>query len=757
MLERLCCQSLGDLHGKTYEQISKTKNCGRKTIDELEVLVHQVNADELQRITVQPKAPQLTDVLFIPQRARGWALFHLPLSVRLAGVLEQWGCRLLGDLHGKSLAELRRQKNCGRRSLNELHELIQRIQAGEFDQFMDASADFDLAYLIIKLNERIGNLPSRAREILFSRLGAHGQAPLTLEELGQRQGLTRERIRQLVNKVTERLRRESGPALASALSQIAVRCQSGVYPLTPDLLAHWLGAEVAICRFSLPFYLRLFSEFELSLPVWIEGQARANEAEDKAIARQVRTLLSQETKPIPLCAVFDHLRALKLFSQMSSSSFLRALWGDSLLRLDFSQPEQPTVIVSKLKTREWVRLVLGQAERPMKPEELIAAGHKLFGVGFEPVTARVLEMHMPTLEGFYLLGPRSLGLRQHIELPAKLWPRVRNDVYDYLKSRKRPASSRDVITEQVGDWVRQTNAYELAYVLREDERFVDQGRLHFALTDWGKEEREHINDLLPSILAQVGRPIKVSEIIQGLRQHRSVHSPGMHAILKRHPQVRDYGYGFFGLTAWDERMPELQVSDAHLVNRAVSQAEPPLTFADLCRIMGIPSRGKLTDQFWQTVQSLPRVSRQPERQPPETRLSHRNWRLERLMGLILEEAVQPLPLYEIHWELNARVGIVSQTPVELERLIEQSRLFVRDRQGRYQLASCLVERVPEIIEARETCRAWLAAQREIVGCDELLDRLGIEGQTFSASMLAAVLRADESFEEIGVNRFRVRR
>ena len=44
-------------------------------------------------------------------------------------------------------------------------------------------------------------------------------------------------------------------------------------------------------------------------------------------------------------------------------------------------------------------------------------------------------------------------------------------------------------------WAAEINGYELAQILREDNRFADLGRMLFALAEWGMEERELIGTL----------------------------------------------------------------------------------------------------------------------------------------------------------------------------------------------------------------------------------------------------------------------
>jgi RNA polymerase primary sigma factor len=47
------------------------------------------------------------------------------------------------------------------------------------------------------LRQALGNLPDREREVVVLRYGIGGVEPKTLEEIGRRLGLTRERVRQI--------------------------------------------------------------------------------------------------------------------------------------------------------------------------------------------------------------------------------------------------------------------------------------------------------------------------------------------------------------------------------------------------------------------------------------------------------------------------------------------------------------------------------------------------------------------------------
>jgi RNA polymerase sigma factor (sigma-70 family) len=53
----------------------------------------------------------------------------------------------------------------------------------------------------------LDDLPPKEREILADRFGLGGEAPQTLEAIGRRMGVTRERVRQIEASALQKLRR----------------------------------------------------------------------------------------------------------------------------------------------------------------------------------------------------------------------------------------------------------------------------------------------------------------------------------------------------------------------------------------------------------------------------------------------------------------------------------------------------------------------------------------------------------------------
>jgi hypothetical protein len=629
VLRRLGCKRLGDLHGLTWRQVAKTRNCGRKTLTELQsVVVARGGGEELCQASSATR-PAGDDVIRLPDYARRLPLNALPQSVRLAGIFRSLQCCVLGDLEGRRLREIRDLKNCGRKTLRELERLLERARAGEFSYEAGGEAAPDLPHLILALNLEIGSLPARESEILLARFGGTGQPPVTLEELGSAHGLTRERVRQIEEKVRGRLTRGFGPRGQQVLGAFVGRCLTECCPLTPEVLRHWMGAESGVCRFPLAFYVRLLGALSPSLPVWPDGQRGDYYRSERArqILHCLRAVVVASSPAVPLGSAFRQLEAA--LPGVTAAEVLAALKHYEPLAVEVSSPGQPQLRLSSPRTREWARLVLTQSDRALLPEEIIVRAAEMLGEAFEPISAFTLANVLRPDDGFYLLDRRTFGMRQHFRFPAHHWERAREDCLTLLGRENRPVSTAEIVNERRFAWAAEVTPHELAQILREDSRFIDLGRFLFALGVWGVRVREYLGDLIPKVLAQIGRPANLKEILKQLRQQRSITPTAIPYALRTHSEVSDYGYGYYGLKAWGEAEAVRHLIEEPLfINRAVAGAEQPLTFGDLCQRLSIPTEGKQASQLWQTIQALPKVRKQPNQMTATTRLTHKRWALK---------------------------------------------------------------------------------------------------------------------------------
>jgi len=180
VLQRLGYRTLGDLHGEFYEEIYLAKNCGRGTILELKDFIaeylldddSQELADFIETKKAAETKKQQPETLYVPQEVRGLPLAAFPIPTRLANVLCDLNFRLVGDLHGFSVNNLKGVRNCGSHTVSELQTFVEKIQQGKFEaeisapELMLTPQELNLAQFVEFIDRFLNELPPRERDIL---------------------------------------------------------------------------------------------------------------------------------------------------------------------------------------------------------------------------------------------------------------------------------------------------------------------------------------------------------------------------------------------------------------------------------------------------------------------------------------------------------------------------------------------------------------------------------------------------------------
>jgi len=515
-------------------------------------------------------------------------------------------------------------------------------------------------------------------------------------------------------------------------------------------------------QYELEFYPRLAHELSPRVPFWPNGQEPAISRDKctEGVVQCVEDVVREAGGAIPLSRAFQTLKRGRL-RRLTVQEFLSTLHHARSLVVLFPTPDQPTVRLRYLRIVDGTAAILGASDSPMTPEKIVRAAQAKFGVEIVNWSPRTLGNALSPERGFYLLGPRSYGLRQHLRLPRDTQERIKADFRKLLKEENRPISSAEVVNRRRFEWSGKVNNYELACILREDDELIDLGKFLFALAEWGIEEREYIKDLIPKILEKAGRPLTGTEVLNRLQQLRSVSPTCIASALRKHSEVRDYGFAHYGLKSWGDSVKSEIVLDVGLIQRVIQRATPPLTFGRLAEILDVGPTGELADKLWHTCTASPEVLRIPEERSAGTRLIHHSCRLERALVATAREVNCPLPVYEFQWELNERFGTLfaSKSSEDLRRALEQSSMFLRNAAGEFILDIHLSQLGLDADVIRRACSEILSESREIVGCEDLLERLEADGKSWeelSPDILASLLRDDAIFQEVGRDRFRVK-
>src|SRR5207245_1276692 len=120
-----------------------------------------------------------------------------------------------------------------------------------------------------------------------------------------------------------------------------------------------------------------------------------------------------------------------------------------------------------------------------------------------------------------------------------------------------------------------------------------------------------IKDLLPKILTQAGRPLTASEMYDRLTKFRSAAPTALSTILRDHPKIVRLEFEHYGLQSWGDSHNEFFVTKRSTVERVVRHHDPPITFAELCKVFRIPPEGPAADLLWKSCARSKRLRRAP--------------------------------------------------------------------------------------------------------------------------------------------------
>jgi hypothetical protein len=336
-------QRLGELHGLTFDEISRFRNCGSTTVEELRRLIQSVRAGRKPAPGVAGEAPA-HEFFQIPKYARQFRPADLPLSVRLENVLECNGVVRLDDLRKRTSWDFKGLANCGQGTCDELVRLMVRIAAGEFRPAVPSFSITKLSLALRPLDEAVAALPEDWRNILLFYSGNDPSGPGTMRETGNRFHLTGSRIGQIVECSVEKIRKAAGLRMRAYLEGMAVFCEAEACPLTPALFAQWLTESRAAVHYRPATYVWLLEKLHPAIPVWRHGQDFQPVSErDREISCILAKVLRANGKVLTFKEAWKLVRIKLGKGRSRRREFLDALKHTRTLTVDFPTPSTGTV------------------------------------------------------------------------------------------------------------------------------------------------------------------------------------------------------------------------------------------------------------------------------------------------------------------------------------------------------------------------------------------------------------------------------
>lgn len=220
-------RTVAELLQLTDEQLLRFKNFGKTSLKDVRDAIAKLSQDDnshpdqFNHFTANTISTLSSEMLgnngwAIPQTIKGSPetdVALLGLSVRAQNILNKLGIQCVGELAGLSTATLEEQLNCGRKTVNEIHaKLCKYLERGES---LDSGLSGNLQHIGTRtfVDKVLSTLPERSRSVVADRFGLWDGIAETLQDIGDKLGLTRERIRQIEAKSLKSLRRQFGPTV----------------------------------------------------------------------------------------------------------------------------------------------------------------------------------------------------------------------------------------------------------------------------------------------------------------------------------------------------------------------------------------------------------------------------------------------------------------------------------------------------------------------------------------------------------------
>ena len=222
------------------------------------------------------------------------------------------------------------------------------------------------------LKQIVVDFPLRSQEIIFNRWGVFNSHSLTLEEIGKKYGITRERVRQVIREVLKKVREKKSDTLFVQMQEkvtLALELNGGI--MSEKALLFALGKGMQTEQASAAFFLECFEgiinneikgelKTSFSLPTFDLENWRT--VKDAAI-----TVLKAQKKPLSVEDLYKLVKTQLPALDLSKEAFAHYLEvSEEIKQNTFSKwGIAKWKEISPKGTREKAYLVLKEAKKPL--------------------------------------------------------------------------------------------------------------------------------------------------------------------------------------------------------------------------------------------------------------------------------------------------------------------------------------------------------------------------------------------------------
>lgn len=457
---------------------------------------------------------------------------RLDFTVRLQNVFFNENIVVVGDLTTLSASHLMRVQNFGRKSLADLANGL-LVAYEQRDHFMETEESLISQNLFSHLQETISALPDKAKAIVSARLGTDGSRPLSLQELGDVLGVTRERIRQIEKKYLLKIAEK-----AVWLDVLKNKLDTLTYDRAEPLLVSMLEIEdpwFAGFADKLAYLATIISRLG-------KGHAGVIRFEDQFIIckldqeqfdrmiNELRQFLSESVASTPAKTEMREYIRLKCLGY-GVPEFNEMIWSALSEDLHFAQRGENTEILVGIgrSVEHRIAVVLEEAEHPLHysiiHEKIVTQSNKIIDI-------RRVQSGLKASPQAYLFGRGTYGLERHLpfdkEQVAEILQLAEEVIFEFAEQRQwHTVEIVRMLCERQCDFIEDLSEYNLSIILTYSQKLVSLGRLVWVSKyqdNLSSSDRIHIEDALLSILEREGCPLTAQELTVRISAYRVTRS-----------------------------------------------------------------------------------------------------------------------------------------------------------------------------------------------------------------------------------------
>ncbi len=439
------------------------------------------------------------------------------------------------------------KRNIGRKTIIDVSKIIDE-KITMLESGLEKIGEKNIIVIINHILSKIS-----VRELTILKMRWEGNNLTSLEEIGLRFELTRERIRQIIqrviNKIWKQLEGESEYYRKIFLDYLIYK----PVPITEQILFSSSSDLLYHPRLYLSILAEIFQEvpFLGFMPLAFDQHAARQIEKDPSWTNVYHILekLKIGHKEINTLKLKEMLEVQKL-SYSQQLLCYKILFG--LKKYFFFQEGDKYFLLRKGGIRDMTYRILKNSKEPLSIEEIMEMIHKYYYEGSKYDSFNSVIGNIKQDERIIQFDKYIFGAKKHFAYPIKEWENICEVSRDFLKKEKRQCYVTEILNDVRIKYPLIKSKYELVYILRTDQGIKDLGFFNFTLISFGQEERLKVGDLILGLFTKDPSIKHLSEIKEKLKESRYIHEQGMTALLKGQKYLRSYAAGFYGLKSLDK-------------------------------------------------------------------------------------------------------------------------------------------------------------------------------------------------------------